>query len=286
MHYADYKTILSPKNGMNVYRGCTHGCIYCDSRSTCYQMKHAFEDIEIKRDAPAILEEQLRKRRQPAMIFTGAMTDPYIHLETKVEYTRKCLEVIHRQGFGVSLLTKSNRVLRDLDIIKRINNKTKAIVQMTLTTYDEELCKKLEPNVSTTAQRVEALKVFREHGVPTVVWLGPFLPFINDSTENIQGILNYCLEAGVKGVICFGVGMTLREGNREYYYEKLDEHFPGVKEKYIESFGNSYNIPAYQAQAKLKMIRDFCKQHEILFQNEAFVYMGKFETNYGQMSLF
>ena len=286
MHYADYKTILSPKNGMNVYRGCTHGCIYCDSRSTCYQMDHVFEDIEIKRDAPEILAVQLRKRRQPVMIFTGAMSDPYIHLESEVEYTRKCLEVIYQAGFGVNILTKSDRILRDLDILKKINNKTKAVVQMTLTTKDEDLCKVVEPNVSTTAARVAALKAFRDAGIPTVVWLGPFLPFINDSTENIQGVLDLCLAAGVKGIICFGVGMTLREGNREYYYEKLDEHFPGTKQKYIETFGNSYNIPAYRAQEKLNLIRQFCKEHGILFHGAAFAYMAEFETDYGQMSLF
>ena len=286
MHFSDYKTILSPKNGMNVYRGCTHGCIYCDSRSKCYQMDHVFEDIEIKRDAPEILAAQLRKRRQPAMIFTGAMTDPYIHLETKIEYTRKCLEVIYEQGFGVSILTKSDRVLRDLDLLKKINNKTKAIVQMTLTTYDEDLCRKVEPNVSTTAERVRALKLFREAGIPTVVWLGPFLPFINDSVENLQGILNCCHEAGVKGIICFGYGMTLREGNREYYYDQLDQLFPGIKQKYIDSFGNSYNIPGHNYQEKMKLIRDFCKTNKILFHGAAFAYMAEFETNYGQMSLF
>ena len=197
MHFADFKTILSPKNGMNIYRGCTHGCIYCDSRSHCYQMKHDFEDIEIKRNAPEILENQLRKRKKPAMISTGAMTDPYIHLEEKFQYMRKCLEAIERQRFGVSVLTKSTRVLRDLDILEKINYRTKCVVQMTLTTFDEDLCRQLEPNVSTTLERFRALKVFQDARIPTVVWLGPFLPYINDSEENFRGILDYCVEAGV-----------------------------------------------------------------------------------------
>jgi len=286
MHFADYKTILSPKNGMNIYRGCTHGCIYCDSRSKCYQMAHDFEDIEIKRNAPEILEEQLKRRRKQGMISTGAMTDPYIHLEEKIGYMRKCLEVIERQGFGVMILTKSDRVLRDLDLLKEINAKTKCVVQMTLTTFDEARCLILEPHVSTTAKRVKALKILRDEGIPTVVWLGPFLPFINDSEKNIQSILQYCLEAGVKGIICFGIGMTLREGNREYFYEKLDQHFPGLKEQYIRNFGNSYHIPSPNYQKKLKMVRDFCKKHDILYHDEAFAYMGKFESKYGQMTLF
>lgn len=286
MHYADYKTIISAKNGMNIYRGCTHGCIYCDSRSTCYQMNHDFEDIEIKRDAPKILDDQLKRRRSKAMISTGAMTDPYIHLELKHEYTRQCLEVIYQNGFGLCLLTKSDRVLRDLDVLKRINKKTKAVVQMTLTTYDEELCKVLEPRVSTTKERFEALKVLRDNGIPTVVWLGPFLPFINDSEENLRGILGYCIEAGVKGIICFGFGMTLRDGNREYYYEKLDEHFPGMRECYERNFGNRYECRSNKANVLNKILKATAKEQGWLLNGPAFKYMSEFETDYGQLSLF
>ena len=286
MHFADYKTILSPKNGMNIYRGCTHGCIYCDSRSKCYQMKHDFEDIEIKRNAGEILENQLKKRRKPVMISTGAMTDPYIHLEEKFQYMRQCLEVIYRQGFGVTILTKSDRILRDLDILEKINYKTKCVVQMTLTTFDENLCRQLEPNVSTTLERVSALKVFRVANIPTVVWLGPFLPFINDCEKNFKGILDYCVDAGVKGVICFGIGMTLREGSREYFYEKLDQHFPGMREKYIRVFGNRYEIGSPNYEKLMKMLKDTCKKHGILLQGETFAYMSKFESQFGQLSLF
>ena len=286
MHYADYKTVLSQKNGMNIFRGCTHGCIYCDSRSDCYQMEHDFEDVRIKRNAPEILEEQLKRRRTKAMISTGAMTDPYIHIETKIEYTRKCLEVIEKHGFGVSLQTKSNRVLRDLDLLKQINAKTKAVVEMTLTTHDEQLCKVLEPRVSTTRERVEALKILKENGIPTVVWLGPFLPFINDTTDNLKGLLNDCLEAGVKGIICFGFSMTLREGNREYFYEKLDEHFPNMKERYIRNFGNQYELLSSNHLEMDRILKQFCKNHNILLHGEAFEYLKKFESKVGQMSLF
>ena len=286
MHYADYKTILSPKNGMNIYRGCSHGCIYCDSRSKCYQIDHDFEDILIKRDAPEILDDQLRRRRNKSMISTGAMTDPYIHLEEKLGYMRSCLEVIEKNGFGICILTKSDRILRDLDILKKINKKTKCVVQMTLTTYDEELCKIIEPKVSTTKERVEALKKFSKEKIPTVVWLGPFLPFITDSEENFKGILDYCIEARVSGIICFGIGMTLREGNREYFYEKLDQHFPGIKEKYIKKYGNSYNIGIDNYSKFYKYLEQTCKKHGILLHAQAFEFMNKFESKVGQMSLF
>ena len=185
MHYADYKTILSPQNGMNLYRGCTHGCIYCDSRSKCYQFDHDFEDIEIKRDAAQILEQQLRKKRQPCMIGTGSMCDPYIPLETELQITRQSIEVIERYGFGLAILTKSARLLRDLDLLKRINERTKCVVQTTLTTFDEALCRKIEPHVSSTRERFEMLLRLKEEGIPTVVWLCPILPFINDTEENL-----------------------------------------------------------------------------------------------------
>lgn len=203
MHFVNAKGILSAKNGMNIYRGCTHGCIYCDSRSTSYGMTHDFEDIEVKQNAPELLEIALRSKRKKCMIGTGAMCDPYMHCEEELKLTRKCLDIIDRYGFGATIHTKSNRVLRDLDLLKSINKESKCVVQMTLTTYDEQLCKKIEPNVSTTKERVETLKILRDNGIPTIVWLSPILPFINDTRENIEGILNYCIEAKVRGIICF-----------------------------------------------------------------------------------
>jgi len=288
MHFADYKTILSPQNGMNVYRGCTHGCIYCDSRSTCYQMDHDFEDIRIKRDADKILDIQLKKRRKKSMISTGAMTDPYLHLEMKYEVTRKCLEVIEKNGFGVTLLTKSDRVLRDLDLLKTINKKTKAVVQMTLTIYDDELSQIVEPHVSTTKERISALHILKKEGIPTVVWLGPFLPYINDDEENLIAILDECIKARIKGIICFGFGMTLRDGNRQYYYEKLDRYFPGLKEKYQRNYGNSYNIGSPNRTKLANILKQTCIKNGILLNKETFEYLGKFDNavTATQMTLF
>jgi DNA repair photolyase len=287
MHYADYKTILSPKNGMNIYRGCTHGCIYCDSRSACYQMKHEFEDIEVKKDAARILEEQLKRKRKPCMIGTGSMCDPYIHLEEELQITRQCLELIEKYGFGLAIQTKSARILRDLDLLKAISAKTKCVVQMTLTTFDEALCRVVEPNVSSTAERVAVLEILRDEGIPTVVWLSPILPFINDTVENLRGILDYCVRAKVCGILCFGFGVTLREGDRKYFYQKLDEHFPGMKQKYIRTFAGSYECGSPDSAELWAVFKDVCRQNGILYHTgDVFAYMRKFEARERQISLF
>lgn len=286
MHNVIAKGILSSNNGMNIYRGCTHGCIYCDARSICYGMNHIFEDIEIKVNAPQLLEEKLRKKRKKCMIGTGAMSDPYIDLEEKLQNTRKCLEIIDKYGFGLAIQTKSNRILRDLDLLKSINNKAKCVVQMTLTTYDEELCKIIEPNVSTTKERFEVLKIMRDNKIPTVVWLTPILPYINDTTKNIRGILDYCIEAKVKGIIVFGMGLTLRAGNREYYYKNLDKHFKGLKERYIKEYGNSYEVLSKNNEKLMKIIKETCKQNNIICDmKEVFNYMRTFEEKNNEVQI-
>ena len=287
MHFVKAKGILSASNGMNLYRGCSHGCIYCDSRSTCYGFTHAFEDIEVKENAPELLEAALRSKRSKCMIGTGSMCDPYLHAEERLMLTRRCLELIDRFGFGVAIQTKSARVLRDIDLLASINRKAKAVVQMTLTTYDESLCRIIEPNVSTTKERFEALLRFRESGIPTVVWLSPILPFINDTEENLRGILSYCVEAGVRGIICFGMGVTLRDGDREYFYEALDHSFPGVKERYVKTFGNAYEIASPDNDRLMRIFHDTCEKYGILHDNDAcFSYLHELPETYEQLSLF
>lgn len=289
MHYEKVKGILSARNGMNLYRGCQHGCIYCDARSRCYQINHIFEDIAVKENAPELLEAALKAKRKPCMIGTGSMSDPYIPLEMELRMTRQCLELIEKYGFGVTMLTKSDRVLRDLDILQRINSRTKAVVQMTLTTMDENLCRIVEPNVATTQHRVAALKAFRDAGIPTVVWLCPILPFLNDTEENIREILNCCADAGVKGIIQFGMGLTLREGNREYFYEKLDKHFPGLKARYIQTYGNAYELPSPRAGALDRVFHETCEKYGLWHDNDRiFRYVGTFEKKeqVTQLSLF
>ena len=278
MHYAEVKGILSSDNGMNLYRGCSHGCIYCDSRSKCYNMNHDFEDIEVKSNALELLENALRRKRKRCMIGTGAMTDPYIPLDHRLQHTRKALLLIEKYGFGVALQTKSSRVLRDLDVLKRINEKTKAVVQITLTTADDTLCRIIEPNVSTTRERFDALKTLRDAGIPTVVWLCPILPYINDTQENIRAILDMCVEAKVRGVLCFGMGVTMREGNREYFYRQIDRHFPNLKQRYIREFGNNYVVNSPKNNELMKLYHRTCSENGIMHSaDEIFEYLHRFE---------
>ncbi len=284
MHKVLAKNILSSKNGMNIYRGCTHGCIYCDARSLCYNMHHLFEDIEVKENAVILLEEALRRKKKKCMIGTGAMTDPYIPLELELKNTRRCIEIVDKYGFGFTVQTKSNRILRDIDLLKHINDRSKCVVQMTLTTYDEELCKVIEPNVCTTKERFKVLKQLKDKGIPTIVWLSPILPFINDTEENINGILDYCIEAGVKGIICFGMGVTLRDGNREYFYKKLDENFPGMKQRYIKTYGNSYILTSANNNKLMNILKQRCIENEIMYDVDSiFKYLWTYEEKFEQM---
>jgi DNA repair photolyase len=250
-------------------------------------MKHDFEDIEVKANAAAVLEAQLLRKRGPCMIGTGAMCDPYIPLEEELRLTRQCLEIIGRHGFGLAVQTKSVRILRDLDLLKNIHEKSKCVVQMTLTTFDENLCRIVEPRVSATAQRLAALETFRDAGIPTVVWLCPILPFLNDTEENLRGILDGCVRAKVKGILCFSMGVTLREGSREYFYRNLDERFPGMKERYLCAFGNAYECLS-PGHARLREIfRDVCRRHGMMYRpDEVFAYLRRFEQKERQLSLF
>ncbi len=287
MHKTDARTLLSSRNGMNIYRGCQHGCIYCDSRSKCYQFTHDFEDIEVKQNAPELLGRALRSKRKRCMIGTGSMSDPYMPLEQDVQLMRQCLELIDRHAFGATVITKSDLVLRDLDLYRSIHEQAKAVVQMTLTTYDEALCRILEPHVCTTGRRFEVLCRLRDNGIPTVVWLTPILPFLNDTRENIAGILKYCIQAGVKGIICFGMGLTLRDGNREYFYAALDRHFPGLKQRYQQTFGSAYVLESPDNDALMRLFHAVCEKYGIMHDNEQiFAYLQELPERYEQMTLF
>ena len=290
MHEVEAKGILKGSGndlGMNIYRGCTHGCIYCDSRSLCYQFTHAFEDVEVKINAPELLEKALKSKRRKCMIATGSMSDPYMHCEKDLRLTRRCLEIIYRHGFGAAVQTKSDLILDDIDLLEKINNDTKCVVQMTLTTWDEDLCRIVEPNVCTTRRRIEVLEQMQKRGIPTVVWLTPILPFINDTEENITAILNECVRLGVKGIICFDMGLTLRDGDREYYYAALDRHFPGMKERYIRAYGNSYEVPSPDSRRLMGIFRKLCRENSIIHDPmECFEYMREFPEDKKQISIF
>ena len=287
MHNAAAKTILSAQNGMNIYRGCLHGCIYCDSRSECYHFTHDFEDLEVKQNAPELLEQALRSKRRTCMIATGSMSDPYQPAEKELKLTRRCLALIAQYGFGAAVLTKSDLILRDLDILEQINEQKKAVVQMTLTTADESLCRIIEPRVCTTARRFAVLETMREHRIPTVVWLTPVLPFLNDTEENLRGILRYCIDAQVKGIVCFGMGVTLRAGDREYFYAALDRHFPGLRRRYEQTYGDAYEVVSPNHTRLMRMFQDTCEKNGILYEPEqVFAYLRELPPDYEQLSLF
>ena len=290
MHFTEAKGILKGSGkeiGMNIYRGCTHGCIYCDSRSLCYQFTHPFEDIEVKKNAPELLEKALSSKRNKCMIATGSMSDPYMHCEKDLRLTRRCLEIIYKHGFGAAVQTKSDMILEDIDLLDKINRDTKCVVQMTLTTYDDKLCKIIEPNVCNTKRRIEVLEEMQKRGIPTVVWLTPVLPFINDTEENITAILNECVRVGVKGIICFDMGVTLREGDREYFYAALDKHLPYLKQKYIATYGNAYEVASPKSKQLMQIFKKTCKDNGIISDpQKCFEYMQEFPENKNQISIF
>lgn len=221
------------------------------------------------------------------MIGTGAMSDPYMHCEEELRLTRRCLEIILENGFGAAVQTKSDLILRDIDLLSEINRSAKCVVEITLTTYDDELCRILEPNVCNTKRRIEVLAEMQSRGIPTIVWLTPILPFINDAEENITAILNECVRVGVKGIIDFGMGLTLREGDREYYYAALDKHFPGMKERYIRRYGNAYELPSPNAKELSGIFRNICRDNGILSTpDDCFRFLQEFPERYLQMSIF
>lgn len=285
MHYVKAKGIFTSDYGINIYRGCTHGCIYCDSRSDIYQFNHEFEDIEVKENAVELLKREL-VRRKPFMVVTGAMTDPYVPIEKRLKNVRKCLDVIYRYGYGFSCLTKSDLILRDLDLLKKINEKSKVVVNITLTTADDDLCKIIEPNVCLTSRRVEVLRKLDENAIPTVVWLSPILPYINDTEDNINSILDSCIDANVKGVLNLDMGLSLRHGNREYFYRKLDENFPGLRDKYVEEFGDGNFIYSKNNRKLKQIIKNRCQRHGMLYkQEDIFNYMHEFPSRTVQSKL-
>ena len=290
MHMVEARGILSGGGGwygMNLYRGCTHGCVYCDSRSRCYRFSHPFEDVEVKQNAPELLEQALRAKRRRAMIGTGAMSDPYMPCELELGLTRRCLEIIRDYGFGAAVQTKSDRILRDLDLLEQINRGAKCVVQMTLTTWDEALCRVLEPGVCSTQRRVEVLHKLRERGIPTVVWITPILPYLNDTEENVEAIVRACGEAGVRGVIDFGMGLTLREGSREYYYAALDRFAPGLKQRYVREYGEAYVLPSPNAGKLRKRFLELCEAYGMYSNPEAcFAWMRELPEPYRQTGLF
>lgn len=259
-HIPQPDTWFGLKYTMNLYRGCQHQCIYCDSRSACYQIED-FSDILVKTNAVDLLRGELARKRIKGTIGTGSMNDPYMPIEKKRELTRRALEVIAEHRFPVHVLTKSDLVLRDMEILERIS-RTYTAVSFTITTADDVLGKKLEPGASLVSDRFRAIKAFADEGIYTGVVMMPILPFIEDNEENITQIVRLAHEHGASYIIP-AFGMTLRTGSRDYYYDKLDLLFPGIRQKYEREFGNKYQIDANNAHKLDRLFRDLCDQYEI-----------------------
>jgi DNA repair photolyase len=288
MHYKQYKTILSFNNTINLYRGCSMGCIYCDGRSTFYNIGDSFEDIEVKKDSDIILEQELIRKRDKVVIQTGGISDPYIPLEKKLCKTRKALELIDKYEFGVSIVTKSDLVLRDIDLLKSINEKAKSVVNISLSTVDDNIARLVEPGAPLPSRRLETLSILKENNIPTIVWFTPVLPYIEDTEQNIREVVRQCSICKVDGILNYSMGLTLSEGNREFFYKNLDIKFPGVKDKYIKNYGNKNNVISNDNNHLREVFFQECLKEGI--ESDVTV-LNKFmktlrEKEYQQLSLF
>jgi len=241
---------------MNLYRGCSHGCIYCDSRSVCYRLEN-FDTVQPKPDALAILEAELRGKRRSGVVSMGAMSDPYNPLERELKLTRGALELLLRHGFGAAYTTKSALCARDGELLREISRFAPVCARLTVTCADDALCRRIEPNVSVTTERLAALRSLADAGVYAGVWINPVLPFLTDSEDNLVALLRMSAEAGAQFAVCF-FGMTLRTGNREYYFRALERDFPGVRQKYLTAFGNDYECPSPDADRLWEVYRAEC----------------------------
>lgn len=288
------KTIVSGYSGdngwfgnhynMNIYKGCSHGCIYCDSRSACYGVED-FDEVRYKENALALIDKELKGKRKKGIIGTGSMSDPYNPLEKELKLTRGALELIRRYGFGVSIATKSDLILRDADVLLGIAKEAPVLIKMTVTTCDDTLAKIIEPHVSSPSKRFEALKTLSDLGLYTGILMMPILPFIEDTEVNVLGIVEQAQASGVK-FIYPGLGVTLRQNQRDWYFGMLDEHFPGIKKRYISTFGTAYSCGSPDADRLTSLIKARCKTYGILTSMKAII--GDYQKGYGekQISLF
>ena len=295
MEFLKTKTILSKvKNGeewygvdynMNLYRGCSHGCIYCDSRSNCYHIDN-FDVPKGKENALTILESELSKRKDHGVIGIGSMSDTYNPMELKYEQTRGALKLISKYNFGVSIDTKSDLILRDLDILKEINSKNNVIIKFTITTPHDELSRIIEPRVCASSKRFEAIKKLSNSGIFTGIMLNPVLPFITDKEEDIKLLVKLAHESGAKFIHTY-MGMTLRENQKDYYFDKLDIHFKGLKEKYIKCYRDSYDCIVPNYKRLYEVFTNECDKYGILYNMKDIIKAYKKEIKDSeQMSLF
>jgi DNA repair photolyase len=282
--YRANSTWFGNNYNMNIYKGCSHGCIYCDSRSECYQVEN-FDEVRAKENALVLIEQELKSKRRRGIIGTGAMSDPYNPFEKEFKLTRGALELIDRYGFGISIATKSDLISRDIDILKAISAHSPVIVKMTITTADDKLCKKIEPNVAASSKRFAAIKKLSGEGIFVGILLMPLLPYIEDTEENISSIIKLAHESGAKFIFpAFGV--TLRQNQRAWYYGKLDEHFPSLKEKYIKNYGSAYECHSSKAKELWALFQVECDRRGILYKMDDIIKGSKQGYGDAQISMF
>lgn len=294
MEFVPAKSIISsykPNNNwfgndynMNIYKGCSHGCIYCDSRSECYHVDN-FDQVRAKENALEIIEKELKSKRRKGVIGTGAMSDPYNPFEKEYQLTREALKLIHKYGFGVSIATKSDLIVRDIDLLREISNHSPVLVKITITAADDKLCQKIEPHVALSSSRFKAIQEFSESGIFAGVLLMPVLPFIEDNEENIFNIIKQAHECGAK-FIYPAFGVTLRQNQREWFYRQLDLKFPSIKEQYVSHFGNAYECRSPNSKALWELLKRECQQREILYRMEDIIKGYKRAYEHKQLSLF
>ncbi|WP_297417565.1 radical SAM protein [Clostridium sp.] len=294
MNFIDAKTIVSGYSesstwfgnnyNMNIYKGCCHGCIYCDSRSECYRIDN-FDTVRAKKYALALINKELRSKKRTGVIGTGAMSDPYNPFEKEYKLTRGALELINTYGFGISMITKSDLITRDIDIIKKISSHSPVLIKVTITTCNDELCRKIEPNVAVSSKRFAAISELSKNGIFAGVLLMPVLPFLEDNEENIEGIVKLAYENGAK-FIYPAFGVTLRQNQRDWYYKKLDEKFPGIKQKYIKEFGNNYECYSPKAKLLWELLKKECTRYGILYKMKDIIEAYKNGYDHDQLSLF
>ena len=293
MEYIKAKTILQKCKdtswfgndyNMNLYRGCCHGCIYCDSRSDCYQIED-FDKVRAKDNALMILRDELRRKVKSGVIGTGSMSDPYNPFERDERLTEKSLMLIDAYCFGITVITKSPLITRDIPLYKQIAEHSPVLCKMTITTADDKLSRLVEPHVAVSSERFDALARMSDAGVFTGITLMPVLPFIEDTEDNIRTIVRRAHECGVR-CIYPAFGMTLRSGNREYFYQKLDESFPGLKDQYIRRFGNRYECPSQNAKKLWQVFTEECVRYGILYEMKAIINAYKAGYEDGQLSFF
>lgn len=297
MEYITAKTIISQymennpwfgiNYNMNIYKGCCHGCIYCDSRSECYQIEN-FDKVRAKDNAVNIIHKELKGKKRTGVVGTGAMSDPYNPFEKELILTRNALKEINLNGFGVAIATKSSLITRDIDILKEIKSHSPVLIKITITTFDDELCRRIEPNVSLSSERFKAIEELSSNGIYTGILLMPILPFINDNVENIRNIVRKASRCGAKFIYAYGMGVTLRQNQRDYYYEQLYKNFPeeNLVKKYIETFNNQYECPSLKSKSLWKAFVEECENNGIVYKMKDIIEGYKKHYNKKQISWF